>query len=137
MGSIAYQTSKALAETFSPMVRKTKHYVTNLKQLAEDLTTVKIEDGDILNSRNVVSLFTNTPITKTLDIVREYLEKDTTLKQRTRLLSVEDVMELLEFVLTTTYFSFRGDIYKQKFRAAVGSPCSATIANIFMEWLEH
>ena len=48
-------------------------------------------------------------------------------------------MELLEFVLTTTYFSFqvRGDIYKQKFGAAMGSPCSAIIANIFMEWLEQ
>ena len=45
-------------------------------------------------------------------------------------------MELLEFVLTTTYFSFRGSIYKQKFGAAMGSPCSAIIANIFMEWLE-
>ena len=118
------------------MVGKTKHHVTNSKQLAEDLSTVKIEDGDIFNSHDVVSLFTNTPITKTLDIVREYLEKDTTLKQRTRL-SVEDVMELLKFVLTTTYFSFRGDIYKQKFGAAMGSPCSAIIANIFMEWLEQ
>ena len=136
MGSIAYQTSKALAEILSPMVGKTKHHVTNSTQLAEDLTTGKIEDGDIFNSHDVVSLFTNTPITKTLDIVREYLEKDTTLKQRT-LLSVEDVMELLEFVLTTTYFSFRGDIYKQKFGAAMGSPCSAIIANIFMEWLEQ
>ena len=136
MGSIAYQTSKALAEILSPMVGNTKHHVTNSKQLAEDLSTVKIEDGDIFNSHDVVSLFTNTPITKTLDIVREYLEKDTTLKQRTRL-SVEDVMELLEFVLTTTYFSFRGDIYKQKFGAAMGSPCSAIIANIFMEWLEQ
>ena len=46
-------------------------------------------------------------------------------------------MELLKIVLTTTYFSFRGDIYKQKFEAAMGSPCSAIIANIFMEWLEQ
>ena len=55
MGSIAYQTSKALAETLSPMVGKTKHHITNSKQLAEDLTTVKIEDGDIFNSHDVVS----------------------------------------------------------------------------------
>ena len=35
------------------------------------------------------------------------------------------------------YFSFRGEIYKQKFGAAMGSPYSAIIANIFMEWLEQ
>ena len=58
------------------MVGKTKHYVTNSKQLAEDLSTLKIDDGDIFNSHDVVSLFTNTPIKKSLEIVREYLEAD-------------------------------------------------------------
>ena len=135
MGSIAYQTSKALADILSPIVGKTEHHVTNSRELAEELASVKIGNEDIMNSHDVVSLFTNTPINKTLEIVREYLEKDTTLKKRT-LLNIDDIVELLEFVLTTTYFSFRGEIYKQNFGAAMGSPCSAIIANIFMEWLE-
>ncbi|XP_072050102.1 uncharacterized protein [Amphiura filiformis] len=135
-GSIAYQTSKALAEILSPMVGKTAHHVTNSRELAEELATVRIDDEDIFNSHDVVSLFTNTPINKTLEIVRDYLDKDTTLKQRT-LLYTEDIIELLEFVLTTTYFSFRGEIYMQKFGPAMGSPVSAIIANIFMEWLEQ
>ncbi|XP_072047077.1 uncharacterized protein [Amphiura filiformis] len=105
-GSIAYQTSKALAEIMSPTVGKTAHHVTNSRGLAEELATVRIDDEDIFNSHDVVSLFTNTPINKTLEIVRDYLDKDTTLKQRT-LLNTEDIIELLEFVLTTTYFSFR------------------------------
>ena len=46
-------------------------------------------------------------------------------------------MELLKFVLTTTYFVFRGDIYRQKFGAAMGSPVSPITANLFMEWLEQ
>ncbi|XP_072042857.1 uncharacterized protein [Amphiura filiformis] len=46
-------------------------------------------------------------------------------------------MELLEFILTTTYFSFRGNIYRQKFGAAMGSPVSAIVANLYMEWLEQ
>ncbi|XP_072022566.1 uncharacterized protein [Amphiura filiformis] len=134
-GSIAYQTSKALAEILAPMVGKTEHHVVNSRQLAEDLAGVIIEEGDIFNSHDVVSLFTNTPITKTLSIIKNRLSDDKTLKNRTNL-SIDDIMELLEFVLTTTYFSFRGNIFKQKFGAAMGSPCSAIIANIFMEWLE-
>ena len=63
------------------MVSKTKHHATDSKQLVEDLATVKIEDGDIFISHDVVSLFTNTLIKKTLEI-REYLEKDTTLKKK-------------------------------------------------------
>ena len=46
-------------------------------------------------------------------------------------------MDLLEFILTTTYFSFRGNIYRQKFGAAMGSPVSAIVANLYMEWLEQ
>ena len=30
-----------------------------------------------------------------------------------------DILELLEFVLTTTYFAFRGEIYRQKFGTAM------------------
>ena len=52
-------------------------------------------------------------------------------------LNVHDIMELLEFILTTTYFSFRNNIYRQKFGAAMGSPVSGIIANnMFMERLE-
>ena len=46
-------------------------------------------------------------------------------------------MELLEFILTTTYFSFRGQFYRQKFGTAMGSPVSPLVANMFMEHLEQ
>ena len=46
-------------------------------------------------------------------------------------------MDLLEFVLTTTYFGFRGNIFQQKFGTAMGSPVSPIVANLVMEWLEQ
>ena len=46
-------------------------------------------------------------------------------------------MTLTKFVATTTYFSFQGTIYRQKFGTAMGSPVSPIMANIFMEWLEE
>ncbi|XP_072039336.1 uncharacterized protein [Amphiura filiformis] len=134
-GSIAYQTSKALAEILAPLVGKSEHHVINSKALAEEMTAVMIDDGDILNSHDVVSLFTNTPIDKSLDIIKSRLESDKSLKDRTKL-SADDIIQLLRFVLTTTYFSFRGQIYRQIFGAAMGSPVSAIVANLFMEWLE-
>ena len=64
------------------------------------------------------------------------MENDNTFKLKTKL-DVDDIMELLEFVLT--YFSFRerekntnrSSVQQWVFRAA------QFIANIFMEWLEH
>ena len=47
-----------------------------------------------------------------------------------------DIMKLLEFCLTTTYFQFKGKVYEQKKGLAMGFPISPKMANIFMEALE-
>ena len=52
-------------------------------------------------------------------------------------LTSDDVVNLLEFILTTTYFTFRGKIYWQLFGIVMGSPVSLITANIFMETLEQ
>ncbi len=80
-------------------------------------------------------MFSNTPIEDALDIIRERLKGDKTLKDRTNL-EVEDIIELLRFVLTTTYFVFDGVLYRQKFGAAMGSPVSPIVANLYLEDLE-
>ncbi|XP_072020698.1 uncharacterized protein [Amphiura filiformis] len=135
-GSIMYETSKELARIFGPLVGQTQHHVKNSKDLADDLAEIMVEEGEEFISHDVVSLFTNTPIDKSLEIIRQRLIKDKTLSERTKL-TVDDVMEVLEFALTTTYFSFRGQIYQQKFGTAMGSPVSPIVANLYMEWLEQ
>ena len=116
-----------ISRHFSPLVGKSVHHVVNSKQLAEDLSTLVIEEGDILNSHDVVSLFTCTPINKVLDIVKDRLDKGG-LKEYNKTydfnLQSADVIELLDFILSTTYFTFRDKIYRQLFGAAMGSPVS-------------
>ena len=53
------------------------------------------------------------------------------------MLEVDDIMELLQFILTTIYFCFNGQIYRQRFGTAMGSPVSPLVANMFMEHLER
>jgi len=53
------------------------------------------------------------------------------------MLEKDDILELLEILLTTTYFAFMGEIYRQKFGTAMGSPVSPLVANMFMEQLER
>ena len=69
-----------------------------------------IDPGYMLCSNDVLLMYTNTPIPQTIDIIQERLKSDKTLKQRT-LLEVDNIIELLEFVLNTTYFSCRGQIH--------------------------
>ena len=58
--------------------------------------------------------------------------EDTSLKERTNL-TPDDIIELLNFTQTTTYFTFRGKLYEQVFGTAMGSPVSVVISNLYME----
>jgi len=64
------------------------------------------------------------------------LENDPGLADRTNLTPTQ-IADLLNFVLRSTYFQYNGSIYKQKDGAAMGSPVSAVIANLYMEESEE
>ena len=113
----------------------TDHHVKNSKELAKDLAQMKLEDDEKLVSFDVVSLFTKVPIPQAMDIVEKKLE-DTKLAERTNL-EVDDIIQLLKFLCSTTYLSFKGIIYEQKFGMAIGSPVSPILANLFMEDFEQ
>ncbi len=51
-------------------------------------------------------------------------------------IQAEDVRDLLLICLNTTYFVFNDIIYTQVEGAAMGSPVSPIVANLFMEWFE-
>ena len=52
-------------------------------------------------------------------------------------MEVRDIILLLEFCLKITYFSFQDHIYEQVKGAAMGSPASPIVANLYMEYLEQ
>ena len=80
-------------------------------------------------SLDVVSLFTNVPLKKTVDIIlkRIYTDKEiiTTLTKRS----------LLKLILDTcqkTAFSFNGKLYKQTDGVSMGGSLGSALANIIM-----
>ena len=131
-GSMAYNLSRALADLLKPTIGKTKYFVKNTAEFVDEIKNVKLENDEIMNSHDVVSLFTNVPIKDALTAIESKLMKDKTLSDRTQL-SIPDIMELMEFVLSTTYFTYNGKIYQQIQGAPMGSPVSVVVANAYME----
>ena len=91
---------------------------------------------DELVSFDVVALFTSVPVKEAINIIGDILRNDDTLSQRTDL-SVKQVLGLLEYCLTTTYFQYACEFYEQVEGAAMGSPLSPLVANLFMEHFEQ
>ena len=76
------------------------------------------------------------PINPVLDIIKERLANDQDLHKRTSM-SVNQIIKLLEFCLNSTSFVYQGQFYQQIEGAAMGSPLSPIVANIFMEKFEE
>ena len=81
-------------------------------------------------------LFTSVPVDPALNIIKDLLAKDHTLKERT-FMEVSDIILLLEFCLKNTYFSFQDQFYEHVEGAAMDSPVSPIVANLYMEYLEQ
>ncbi|XP_068739822.1 uncharacterized protein [Montipora capricornis] len=99
------------------------------------IADVNIQDDETMVSFDVVSLFTAIPVGKACDYIRKKLEDDLSLYSRTNL-DIEDIISLLNFVLSNNFFVYNDTIYKQIHGCAMGSPVSPVVANLCMEEIE-
>jgi len=65
------------------------------------LPDITIDDDEILNSHDVLSLFTNTPINKFLEVIKERLTTDNSRKDRTQFTSDQEQDEQIPFLDTS------------------------------------
>ena len=98
--------------------------------------SVKLVDDEIITSYDVTALFTCIPPDDAIQVVRECLEKDGTLSERTDL-SVDQIVELVTICLKTTYFSYNNKFFLQQHGCAMGSAVSPIVVNLYMERFEQ
>ena len=85
------------------MVGKTEHHVQNsIKDFVRDVREIRIEPDEQPRSYDMSAVFNSVPVDKALEVIRERLEVDQTLRERTPL-----VIWLLSLCLKCTYFLFR------------------------------
>ena len=80
-----------------------------------------------MGSLDVVGMFPNVPLKKTLEVVREELENDDTLQMRTKW-EIDDIMKLLEISIETYFKTLDGKIYFQRDGLPIGKSISKPLA---------
>ena len=135
-GSVTYGVAKELAEIIKPLVGTSKHHVNNTKESADEIRKTKLEEGECITSYDVTAVSTSVPVPSALEIIKNRLEQDTDLPNRS-IMTADNIIELLGFCLNNTYFLFQDVFYEQTKGAAMGSPLSPIVANIFMEAFEN
>ena len=135
IGTVTYNTAKELARILKPLVGLSNHHIQNTMNFVDQIKEVKLKKEESMVSYDVTALFTSVPIPPVLKIIEDKLNEDKDLPQRTSM-NTKHIIRLLEFCLRSTYFVFQGQYYEQTEGAAMGSPLSPIIANIYMEHFE-
>ena len=102
-GSVTYGVAKELTKILKPLVGKSPHHINSTQDFVEQVKHIALAPGECLSSYDVSALFTSVPVDSALRAIKDLLEKDPTLKDRT-VLPVEVIILLLEFCLKTLTF---------------------------------
>ena len=136
IGSPSYNLAKELARILTPLAGNTPHTVRNSAAFVDRIRSLEMEPQDRLVSFDVTNLFPQVPIDEALKVIEERLAADGSLGERTSI-PASQLVELTELCLRTTYFKFLDTFYEQTDGAAMGSPLSPIVANLYMEHLEQ
>ena len=136
INSVTYNIAKYVATILAPLVGQTTHHVHNSMDFVNKVRGLHMDGNETMVSFDVTSLFTCVPTAEATIAVKRRLTEDPTLGDRTNL-SPDQICQLLELCLNTTYFQYRGDFYRQKHGCAMGSPVSPIVANLYMEEVEQ
>ena len=119
IGSPTYELSKYLANILSPL-QNNKYTVENSASFVKKIRTLSVDPDEILVSFDVVSLFTCIPTHLAIEVVKERLDSDQTLMERTNL-SIQNIMTLLHFVLDK-FLCISRQPFPTNFRLSNGIP---------------
>ena len=131
-GSPLYNLNKYIANILKTYVKHENNNAKNSTTFSNYIRNVPIEDDEIMVSFDVTSLYTNIPIIDTLNIIKDYVHSDDQFPWKTAI-PHNKFLDLVNLVLTTTWYTFNSQFYQQTDGVAMGGPASSTTAEIYMQ----
>lgn len=125
--------SKFLKNILNNIINKNNYYIKDSTDFKNKIKDTKIPINYSLISLDVISLYTNVPIslaTKIIDKKWSSIKRYTDIPQ-------DDFVRAVELTLTSTYFAYEDKIFKQIDGCAMGASISSVVAQLVLEDLEE
>ena len=130
-----HRLAKELAIILATLSGCTKSFVKNSSEFVQRVNQVTLDEQDKMVSFDVVSLSTRAPVNDAIQVILFLLREDETLSDRTNI-PLDEICQLMELCLRSTYFQFKDRYFELVEVAAMGSTLSPVIANLYMESFE-
>lgn len=105
--------------------------IKNTYNLVDNLYDMKINDNTKLFSFDIDNMYTNIPITDTIDIIFNKLKINNEDE-----FFIKQLINILTIILNQNYFTYNNNIYQQNQGLAMGAPTSSIISEIFLHELD-
>ena len=132
VGTSAYGLAKYLDKVIKPFIPST-YMVSSTSSFIEKVKNFVFGNNDVLVSFDVVSLFTNVPLSETIDLITNYIYSSS---NQSKPPFTKRVFKNLLKLATGGYFAYNGKLYTQTDGVMMGSPLGPTLANFFLAHLE-
>jgi len=132
VGSPLYDVGKYLHEIINNSIKKPASNIKDSWSFVSRINKTHIETNEIMISLDVTSLFNNIPKELVIQGIRNRWNDI----QKTTKMSISQMLNAIELVLSSTSFKFNGKYYEQIYGSPMGSPLSPILADIVMEDLE-
>ena len=133
IGAPSVKLAKYLGRILKSGIDTTVYNVKNSAEFVNYLHAKEITSGYAMLSFDVKSLFTNVPYDK---VVERIQEKWKNIERGTKI-PLQEFLKRLCMCMDGTYFSYDGNIYKQKYGTAMVSSISMVLADIIMNNIEE
>ena len=126
-----YNLAKFFVPILSPLTTN-EFTIKNSYSFVKEITNLHLSDPVCMASFDIKSLFTNIPLSETIDICIES-SKDSL----PRGLTISEFRSMLELAVKESMFVFNDKLYQQVDGVAMGSPLGPTLANTFLCFWEN
>lgn len=133
IGSPGYGMSRFLNSILSNLIPEFRFNVRNSFEVVERLKNHTIPAGYSLVSLDVKSLFTNIP----RDLVIQVIDSSWSSISEHTPIDKDTFMQLINFTFNSSFFSYKGNYFKQTFGMPMGDPLSPILANLVMNYVAN
>ena len=131
-GSLSYNLYRYIGNILKAYVKDENNNAKNSTTFSNCIRNVPIEDDKMMVSFGVTSLYTSIPIIDTLNIIKYYVNNNCRFTRKT-VIPQDRSLDLVNMVLTTTWYTFNSQFCQQTDGTAMGGPASSLTAEIYMQ----